>query len=223
MKIEEYYQNLLSIVRIKIPYINDLIVFPNGKNLVDLKDVIKKIIESGNEFILSDVYLYCIVSNSFSRSISLVELYKNLILFTRNNYDKLLDSVADLYCGLVTNFQGIKKVDDMIWNNEIPLIDDLLYSLCKLDQSRDVSEHDFLVIRDIYFLLVSYCIINHEEDNYIKYTHYFLDNPKLIIDQLLVNGIIRKLNDNNNYLINSDQLKKYVLYKLNNYTTKVIK
>ncbi len=220
-KVDYYYNKLLSIVNLKYSGIKTL-----SKHDFDMKEIIDQIIRAGNEFILDDVYLYSFVCKAIEYDDFKKELKDSLVVFTTNNKDILINLVRDLYTDIfyfneIDIFHhNLHKLKDYIDNGNIPLLNELKELTHTVDNKVYVS--DYFVLREIFLIILGYCIIYNEEDNYLEYCYDYCDYPNMIIEDLLLNGIIIETNDNN-YGINTYELKKYIISRIKRTKRKLLK
>ena len=225
-KVDTYYNNLLSIVNLHYESIKTL-----STNRFDMKEIISNIIDAGNEYILAEPYLYSFVLKAAELDNFKTGLASVLMDYTTSDKDILIDKLSDLYQaiyyfnGIDIYYHKLNKLEDMIDNGEVPLLKELK-ELCNIIDDK-VYTCDFFILRDILFLVLSYCIINNEEDNFLEYCYEYSDYPNMIIEHLILNGIIQEINVESNfsgvYLTNTDELKKYVILKINNTKKKLLK
>lgn len=225
-KVDTYYNNLLSIVNLHYESIKTL-----STNRFDMKEIISNIIDAGNEYILAEPYLYSFVLKAAELDNFKTGLASVLMDYTTSDKDILIDKLSDLYQaiyyfnGIDIYYHKLNKLEDMIDNGEVPLLKELK-ELCNIIDDK-VYTCDFFILRDILFLVLSYCIINNEEDNFLEYCYEYSDYPNMIIEHLILNGIIQEINVESNfsgvYLTNTDELKKYVILKINNTKKRLLK
>ena len=225
-KVDTYYNNLLSIVNLHYESIKTL-----STNRFDMKEIISNIIDAGNEYILAEPYLYSFVLKAAELDNFKTGLASVLMDYTTSDKDILIDKLSDLYQaiyyfnGIDIYYHKLNKLEDMINNGEVPLLKELK-ELCNIIDDK-VYTCDFFILRDILFLVLSYCIINNEEDNFLEYCYEYSDYPNMIIEHLILNGIIQEINVESNfsgvYLTNTDELKKYVILKINNTKKRLLK
>ena len=197
-KVDTYYNNLLSIVNLHYESIKTL-----STNRFDMKEIISNIIDAGNEYILAEPYLYSFVLKAAELDNFKTGLASVLMDYTTSDKDILIDKLSDLYQaiyyfnGIDIYYHKLNKLEDMIDNGEVPLLKELK-ELCNIIDDK-VYTCDFFILRDILFLVLSYCIINNEEDNFLEYCYEYSDYPNMIIEHLILNGIIQEINVESNF------------------------
>lgn len=224
--VDVYYNKLLSIVNLRYASIKSL-----STNKFDIKEIISNIIDAGNEYILAEPYLYSFVLKAAELDNFKTSLASILIDYTTSDKNILIDKVSDLYQaiyyfnGIDIYYHKLSGLEDMIHNGKVPLLNELK-ELCNIIDDK-VYTCDFFILRDILFIVLSYCIVNNEEDNFLEYSYDYSDYPNMVIEHLILNGIIQEINVESNfsgvYLTNTEELKKYVILKINNTKKRLIK
>lgn len=222
---EEYYKELLSITNLTYPSIKTL------SNNYDIKDIIKNIIDSGNEFILKEEYLYCIILKACDSDNFKDELAKILIGFTSKDNNITIDNIIDLYNDIYYfndidfYYNNLNKLRDFMYNDQIPLLKEF-HELTDAIENK-VYLNEYFIIRDIFFIILAYCIVHNKIDNYLEYCYPYIEYPYYILESLFLNGIIMEMVDpidnTVNYVTNRDALKNYILSRLNQDKKRIIK
>ena len=221
-KVDKYYNKLLSIARQKYHNLESLSLN------YDVKAIIKDILKTGNEFILSEPYLYCFVLISLDSNNSLDTLAKMLKDFVTIDNIKLIDELITFYDDIFyineidIYYNQLNELNNIIQNNQIPLLTELK-NICNGLDNQGVDDSIYFAMKDIYYVILAYCILNHKEDNFLEYCSIYNDDIDITVETLLLNGIIEKTIDCNNYLTHDEELEMYILSRIDRGNKKLIK
>lgn len=223
--VDSYYNDLLSIVNLKYEAIKTL------SNNYDVKAIIEGIIEAGNEFILSEEFLYCFVVRAIDGENFKDDLAKLLIGFATTDQEKLIERLSLMYEDIYyineidTYYNNFTQLQDFLDKGQIPLLNKLREMTNIVDKKLEAN--DFFIIRDILFIILAYCLLNNKEDNYLEYCFPYTDHPEIVMESLLLNGIIEKHISNNTstveYLSDYNKLSKYIIPRIDKSNKKLIK
>ena len=224
-KVDEYYNKLLAIANLKYKDMKSLSLN------YDIKDIIKRVINAGNEFILAEEYLYCFVLRALDSDNFNDVLAVSLRYFTTNDQNKIIDKLVDLYDEIYyineldIFYNNLTKLGDFIEKDKIPLLGEFRGINNSIDD--DLNTSDYFLIRDVVSMILAYCVLNKKEESFIEYCTPYIEHPEVIIETLLLNGIITEtVNDNTNeieYVVINEELIKYITSKINNDAKKLIK
>ncbi len=223
--VDDYYNKLLSIVHLKHEAIKSLDV-----NDFRMKEVINDIIESGNEYMLKEEYLYCFVNIACNYNNFKNKLMNLLYNYTVSNKDAVMYSLMSFYHDILYfneidyRYNNLSKIEMFIDNNQIPLLSEIKEQ-CDIIEKK-LNMNDFFLIRDILFIILSYCVVNGRVEDFNDYCYQYVNHSNEVIDSLIINEIVIEVLDFDNrpnYIVRSYELRQYIVSKLNQNKIKIIK
>lgn len=218
--------NKQEFIKYKMNYLGRLLADNNyclvGTERKEVSEIMERIIDAGNSFILNNYYLHYFAYEA------LIEFFTNktdtklrLLLksFEETDEGKLYDNITIMYSFAYKVFQ-IHKIfkprDDLkkVFNNgEFPLIRDLDDAYGKYLEG---DYRHYTIIHTIINCIKVYCVINEKTDCFWNYIHLLLNDKISLLDDLLFHCIIINDSFDDQTHFNYPELRKYVIYRLNN-------
>ena len=190
-KASDYYKELLDIARLKYPELDSL------NDEYDLEISIADVIRAGNEFILAEPFLYCLIGISFDYPNYKTKLKALIDGFATYDFTQLVINICSFYSSIYylndiydrsTN-SSLAIISDLKEEGKIPLLNEYIELLPIIDDK--LMCDDYIVIRDILLTILVYCLMNHKEDNYKELCSEYVNCPYEKIDELILNGVVR--------------------------------
>ena len=195
-KVNYYYNRMLDI-RNNLGYYKKVKSLSN--NTVNIKMVLKEIIDNNLEYLLTDGFLFYIIS------ISLVhpENFRNslfLRLCDLTNKDLLLERYGD-YVSVLSfgfckynvatydaNFRIIILKEGMN-DDERKIIEDYELSRLMIECNKDIYEDEYVLLKYIFLTIASYCLINKCIDKYKEWVTPYISDTKSKLEELRLHGL----------------------------------
>lgn len=188
---------------------------------IKIRRALKTIIESNNEYLLTDSLIWYIANPDhdeqiYSRLKKLTD-YDSMLLFIQNYIEDICCDnyyYNHIYCNLLNEY-------------EQSLFDHFQKTVNAVYRSDKYGDTEDL-LNDIFRFIASYVLVNkesnHDYDSYIK--PYFTDTIGRI-DELLLQGVCEMVSDEytqtDEYFWEDDELLKFVIGRLGNNVQKVIR
>ncbi len=233
-KVNYYYNRLLDI-RNNLGYYKKVKSLSN--NTVNIKGILKEIINNNLEYLLTDGFLLYLISVSLDE---LNDFRNNLFLnlYDLINKDNLLERCGDYMSVLSFGFckYNIATYDANFhiiilkeWMNddEKKITEDYELSRLMIECDKDIYENEYVLLKYIFLTIASFCLINKCIDNYKEWVMPYIRDSKSKLEELKLHGLYFEPNYENVAFKKGDQIKEknlrdFVVHKIEN-KEKIIK
>lgn len=159
----------------------------------EVKDSIRVILASHNDFILEDSFIKCMAYVATDYYNDYLKFQDLLDTFLDDNLIHNIYSFVDLYTSVYYIYDTRTEINP--WQtefdiDEVPLLNDYVLIQRKLEE--EYPDPDCFVFRDIIATIIAYCVINNKQDEFKNLCNIFLENPRKTVDDFVVNGLIEK-------------------------------
>lgn len=228
----EYYYNELLKTRNSFKNIKKAKSLNDDK--YDIKEVLKLIIDNHMEHLLTPSMNYYLIASSIylqDIKISFSEILYNKILALTDSikrYEILVSFIRNMTIGFINNnnlriSSNGKEISTIILANEFErhLYTRFRSSCYIVGANNTMKMEDYNVLAAIFRIIVGYCLINNKDD-FDLLSKKVIDNYQDIIDELILQGIIKNpyTEDNSElssrYFYKMEELSVYIINKFQN-------
>ena len=236
-KVNKYYLNMLY-------YQNNIDRWNQAQSLSSnnypVKEKLKEIIESNNDYLLSNAYQYFLILRSVSTdrcrlSIGLYKLLGNILSDKEILVNDLISYIQFIkfnyhdykYIG-IDCYKARKNMSYMFNDFEKQVLDIFYDYYVRLNSDDDINPEQYLILKKILLIVSSLAIIEQDVSVFESMFMYYYQNIKEIEEVLILNGAVNRMESNIYYrpeeVINDPFLTQYILnIPINNKNKREIK
>ena len=174
---------------------------------------IEKLIEVNRDYLLTEVFCYYLVYESFDIFDYRWELTESLYRIIRA-YDDELIPILNNYVSHVCfgdRYKYDHQVDyvKLMTEEELDMFNTCINCVDRMYQVTEKADETF-ILKEILFNIYAYCIINNQKDKFKDFASKYFEDPRRTIDHFINNGFLEP------YHTLADGFNDYIYEDMNN-------